>query len=172
MKRTFYSILTILISILVIYVCQSNLFQTEKSKKEGKMSYYFVARVIDGDTFIIKNDENRSERVRLIGIDAPESIKSEHKNIQFYGKEASQFLKKFLTKKYVRLEYDVRKKDKYGRTLAYVYLKNGTFVNALLVKKGYAKAISYRPNTKHQSDLKKLEKVARKKRLGIWQKER
>ncbi len=171
MKKTFYSLLTILFWIIVILFCKNYFFNDERSKKGGETSYYFVSRVIDGDTFIIKDENNKSQRVRLIGIDAPESIKSEHKDIQFYGKESSRFLKKFLTKKYVRLEYDVRKKDKYRRILAYVYLKDGTFVNSYLVKKGYAKSVSYRPNTRHQSHLNKMEKIARKKQIGMWKKQ-
>ena len=89
-------------------------------------------RVIDGDTIILNN----GERVRLIGVDTPET-KHPRKPVEYYGKEASAFTKKMIEGKEVRLEYDWQRKDKYGRTLAYVYLKNGTFLNAEIVKQGY-----------------------------------
>jgi micrococcal nuclease len=91
-----------------------------------------VIRVIDGDTIELEG----GVKVRYIGIDTPETVHPS-KPVQFMGKEASAFNRQLVEGKDVRLEYDVQRTDKYGRTLAYVYVGD-TFVNAELVKQGYA----------------------------------
>lgn len=82
-------------------------------------------RAVDGDTIVLNN----GERVRLIGVDTPET-KHPRKPVEYFGKEATAFTKRMVEGKEVRLEYDWQRKDKYGRTLAYVYLMDGTFLNA------------------------------------------
>ncbi len=88
--------------------------------------------VIDGDTIVLDGNEI----VRLIGIDTPET-KDPRKPVQYYGREAYEFTKRLVEGKKVRLSYDLNEKDKYGRTLAYVYLEDGTFLNAEVVNQGY-----------------------------------
>ena len=83
-------------------------------------------RVVDGDTIILST----KERVRLIGVDTPET-KHPNKPVEQYGKEASAFTTRIVEGKKVTLEYDQEKRDKYGRLLAYVYLEDGTFRLAL-----------------------------------------
>jgi micrococcal nuclease len=126
-------------------------------------SSYVVSRVIDGDTIVL---EDRT-RVRYIGIDTSET-KHPRKPVQYFGKEASEANKKLVEGKKVRLEYDVQKTDKYGRTLAYVYLKDGTFVNAWLVENGYAQVSTYPPNVKYQEKFLELERKAREEQKGLW----
>ncbi len=122
-----------------------------------------VNRVIDGDTFELAG----GERVRLIGINSPEY--EPWKNIkQFFGKEASDYARKLLDGKKVRLELDSQTLDKYRRTLAYVYLEDGQFVNSLLVQEGYAKAKSYPPNNRYRQVFNELEKEAKKNKKGLW----
>ena len=99
---------------------------------------YTVAKVIDGDTLKLSN----GERVRLIGIDTPESRDNpklrrdaertgqDRQAIIAMGKRATEFTKKLVEGKQVRLEFDVQQRDKYGRLLAYVYLEDGTFLNS------------------------------------------
>ena len=101
---------------------------------------HIVQRVIDGDTIELNN----GEIVRLIGVDTPET-KHPQKPVEYYGKEASAFTKKMLEGKQVRLEYDQQRKGKYQRTLAYVYLMNGTFLNAEIIKQGYGHAYTAFP---------------------------
>jgi micrococcal nuclease len=130
--------------------------------------YIYVTKVIDGDTFW-GNDAGLDEvRVRLLGIDAPESRKSEHKEVGYYGKESEDYLKALLSGKKVRLEYDVDKYDQYGRILAYVYLEDGTFVNAELIKNGYASVMTFPPNVKHADEFISLQRKARKNKAGMW----
>ena len=93
---------------------------------------HLVKRVIDGDTIQLSN----GEQVRLIGVDTPET-KHPRKPVEYFGKEASAFTKKMVEGKSVRLEYDWQRRDIYGRTLAYVYLTDGTFLNAEIIKQGY-----------------------------------
>ncbi len=68
----------------------------------------------------------------------------------------------------VRLEFDVQELDRYGRTLAYVYLEDGTFVNAWLVENGYAAVLTVPPNVKHQGLFLKLQREAREQKRGLW----
>ena len=107
---------------------------------------YEVARVIDGDTFVLADGES----VRLIGIDAPESL-------QPYGAKSKAFAERLLHGKSVRLEYDSRQRDKYGRILAYVFLDD-LFVNAELIKEGCASAYTQYPFKSEYRIFLKLEK--------------
>lgn len=124
-----------------------------------------VKRIIDGDTFVLDN----GIKVRLIGVDTPETVHPK-KEVQYFGKEASAFTKKLIDGKKVRLEYDVQKYDRYGRLLAYVYLEDGTFLNAELVKQGYANVSTFPPNVKYEQLFINLQKEARENNRGLWQK--
>jgi Staphylococcal nuclease homologue len=90
-----------------------------------------VKRVSDGDTLELST----GEKVHLIDVDTPET-KDPRKAVQYFGKEATAFTQRTVAGKRVRLEYDQQRHDKYGRTLAYVYLENGTFVNAEIIRQG------------------------------------
>ena len=122
-----------------------------------------VRSVIDGDTVQIQN----GERVRLIGINAPEY--EPWRNLEEpYGREAALFLKRLLTGKKIFLESDSEKKDKYGRTLSYAYFEDGRFINRLLVSEGYARARYYRPNGRYYQLLKEAEGEAKAGKKGLW----
>ena len=127
-----------------------------------------VYKVIDGDTFWMKDRDGRIEKIRLIGIDAPEAHKSKHKDVQRFGRESKEFLKQFLKSRKVALEYDVQKTDQYGRTLAYVYLEDGTFLNDYLIRYGYARVATFPPNVKYQKQLLASQKHARRQSMGMW----
>lgn len=127
-----------------------------------------VSKFVDGDTFWITNVKGQQERIRLIGVDAPESRRSGRKEIGFYGREASAYVERMLDGKKIRLEYDVGKYDRYKRTLAYVYLQDGTFLNAHLVENGYAMVMTVPPNVKYADLFVRLQKEARKKKKGLW----
>jgi micrococcal nuclease len=117
----------------------------------------------DGDTVsVIIN--NRKERVRLIGIDAPEMGQKS------WGKKAKKYLETILDSSgwEVTLEFDVDKRDKYGRILAYLWTKNREMVNLLMVKNGYAMLFTFPPNIKYVQDFRVAQKEAREKGLGIW----
>ncbi|MFA9398327.1 MAG: thermonuclease family protein [Clostridiaceae bacterium] len=122
-----------------------------------------VIRVIDGDTIEIEN----KQKVRFIGIDTPETVKS-NTEVQPYGKEASDFTKKMLEGKYIYIEKDVSDTDKYGRLLRYIYLEDGTFYNDLLVKEGYAKVSTYPPDVKYVDTFLESQKYAMENNKGLW----
>ena len=126
-----------------------------------------ISKVIDGDTFVLET----GKKVRLIGVDTPETVHPS-KPVEYFGKEASAFTKKMLTGKKVRLEFDQQKVGKYGRILAYVFLEDSTFFNAELIKQGYAHAYTKYPFRQDYMDLfKSLEKEAREQSKGLWAKQ-
>lgn len=121
-----------------------------------------VSQVIDGDTLRLES----GEKVRLLGIDTPES-KSTAKDVEFYGKEASAFCGDLLTGKPVRLEFEEERTDKYDRLVAYVFLEDGTLVNALLIKEGYARYLgAFRFSRK--PEFKSLHQEAKAAGRGLW----
>ena len=131
--------------------------------------FYSIKRVSDGDTVVIQDELDNQYKIRFIGIDAPESRNvGNRKQVQVFGSEAKNHLKKLLFNKKIRLEFDVQKIDRYGRTLAYVYLENGVFLNQYLVQKGYARVATFPPNIKYVYIFRKSEEKARKNKLGMW----
>jgi micrococcal nuclease len=125
-----------------------------------------VVYVVDGDTIDVEIG-GQEYRVRYIGIDAPETVKPKTP-VEWMGPEASAANKALVAGKIVFLEKDVSNVDKYGRLLRYVYLADGTCVNGELVRQGYAQAITYPPDVKHQGRLRVLEREARQASLGLW----
>lgn len=124
---------------------------------------YIVKKVIDGDTIQLET----GEAVRYIGIDAPELF-PKYGGAEFYAREAAKYNKRLVFLKKVRLEFDVEKKDNHGRLLAYVFVKN-VFVNAELIKHGYAKAMVKPPNTKYKDMLLSYQQKAMEEERGVWQ---
>ena len=141
-----------------------------------KGGYFFVERAVDGDTLKLSD----GQKVRLIGVDTPELHESDklardaarsRKDIAVIkglGRKAADFTKALVQRKRVKLEYDVKKRDRYGRTLAYVYLEDGTFVNAKIIEEGYGQIMSIPPNVKYADYFLKLEREAREKGKGLW----
>ena len=139
--------------------------------------YYTVVRVVDGDTFEL----NDKIKVRLLGIDTPEKYESkkldkdaeqsgqDKKTIKKLGKLASDYVTGFVEGKRVKLERDPKNddKDRYGRLLRYVYLEDGTCVNAKIIKDGYATVYDKFEITK-LDEFRKLQKEARENNRGLW----
>ncbi|MBQ9891299.1 MAG: thermonuclease family protein [Firmicutes bacterium] len=131
---------------------------------------YKVEKVVDGDTFYIKMD-GKSEKVRLIGIDAPESVAPSYsgKENTDEGKKASEYLEKLIKGKTVYLEYDLDTYDQYGRLLAYVYLSDEeTMVQEKILSEGYAQVMTVQPNVKYAEEFLKLQRKAREESRGFW----
>jgi micrococcal nuclease len=91
--------------------------------------------------------------------------------IQAMGREASKYTKRLVDSKRVKLEFDVDKHDRYGRLLAYVYLEDGTFVNARILEDGYGQVMTIPPNVKYADMFLKLQQKAREERKGLWGKD-
>jgi len=126
-----------------------------------------VNRVIDGDTFTTR----QGEKIRLLGINAPE-IRHESSRAEPYGETAKETLTKLITGKQVRLGFDQETIDKYGRTLAHVYLRDGTWVNGEMLRLGSAFVYTFPPNVKSVEALIGFEKQAMSNNIGIWQEKR
>jgi micrococcal nuclease len=124
-----------------------------------------VERVVDGDTILVRID-GRSERVRYIGVDTPESVKPGTR-VQCFGKAAAAANRRLVAGREVRLEYDAEARDRYGRLLAYVY-RGELLVNAELIRRGYAKPLEIAPNLAHAPQLRELATAARRGRRGLW----
>ena len=124
------------------------------------LTYFTVTKVIDGDTI----DIDTGERVRLICIDSPEYYEN-------YYEEAKEFLEDLILDKEVKLEKDISEVGKYGRLVRYIYLKDGTFVNEVMVKEGYATAYWYEPDITLCPIIQDAEDYAKEHELGIWEDE-
>jgi len=126
-----------------------------------------VVRVIDGDTIEVCCIGWKRESIRYIGINTPET-RHATKGVEAYGKEAAEANARLVSGKTIRLEFDVQQRDRHGRLLAYVYLEDGSFVNALLVEQGYAQVMTVPPNVKYQELFLKLQQDARTASRGLW----
>ena len=125
-----------------------------------------VERVVDGDTVVLST----KERVRYIGVDTPE-LHHPRKPVERYAREAKEFNRRLVEGKKVRLEFDVQRYDKYNRLLAYVYLEDGAFVNAEIMRQGYAQLLTIPPNVKYADLFVKLQRQAREAKRGLWGKQ-
>lgn len=130
-------------------------------------------KVVDGDTLWVVNDGER-EKVRLIGIDTPESVHSDKSKNNEYGEMASEYVKTMLADtEYLYLSYDEEITDRYGRTLAYVWLTDDTsdianMLNATILIDGYAINKEYKPNVKYAPEFEKLRSIAEESDIGLW----
>jgi micrococcal nuclease len=126
-----------------------------------------VVRVVDGDTIRVDGPAGE-EAVRYIGIDTPESVKP-GSPVECFAKRASAFNERLLEGERVRLVRDVEERDRYGRLLAYVYrARDGLFVNAELVRRGFATVATFPPNVAHEREFRRLAKRARLSGRGLW----
>jgi micrococcal nuclease len=131
--------------------------------------FEYVQRVVDGDTLVL----GTGERVRLISVDAPESVRP-NTPVQRFGKEAADFTRRMVEGKRVRLEYDQanaanghKDNTQQKRTLAYVFLEDGTLLNAEIIKQGYGHALTRYPFSRME-EFRHLEREAREQRRGLW----
>ncbi|MEK6690995.1 MAG: thermonuclease family protein [Nitrospirota bacterium] len=141
--------------------------ESKKQKEDSevlkeKVEFRKVIRIIDGDTIVLDG----GEKVRLIGVDTPET-KDPRKPVEYFGWEATRFTKEMVEGKRVRLEYDWQRQDKYERTLAYIFLEDGTFLNAEIIKQGYGFAYTKYP-FKYLEEFRQYEREARENSRGLW----
>jgi len=125
-----------------------------------------VVAVVDGDTIKVEMD-GIVYTVRYIGIDTPETVHPS-KPVEWMGTEASAANESLVGGQVVFLEKDVSETDRYGRLLRYVYLLDGTFVNAMLVRMGYAQVSTYPPDVRYQELFLQMQQEAMDAGLGLW----
>ncbi len=155
------------IGLVALLLALAGLWPSVSKPQPVETQQAVVRRVSDGDTVVLID----GRRVRYIGIDTPE-LHHPTKPVQYYAREAAEFNRQLVEGKQVRIEYDLERKDKYGRTLAYLYLPDGTFVNAELVRQGYAHTLTIPPNVRHADEFTQLQREARTARRGLWNKQR
>ena len=127
--------------------------RTKQKDSEKKLFKAQLIRVVDGDTLLV-NFEDREVYVRLIGIDAPESVNPDETKNTPEGIEASKWLKDYLKDiNEIQLEFDIERTDKYDRILAYVYVDE-KMLNKTILENGYAKKMTIEPNTKYVNVIK------------------
>ncbi|MBX7152326.1 thermonuclease family protein [bacterium] len=140
-----------------------------------------IIKIIDGDTFVIRY-EGKEEKIRLIGIDTPESkanIKAgkdasrsgkDVETIVAQGQSAKRFVETLIEPgSSVRVELDVQHRDKYGRLLGYLYLDDGKMLNEEIIKAGYASPMTYPPNVRYEKRFRTAYQWARDNKKGLWQ---
>lgn len=130
--------------------------------------WYTVTRVVDGDTIVVTKN-GMEDRVRLLGIDTPETVHPT-KEVECFGKEASNFTTHHLAGERVQLETDQTQglRDQHDRLLAYVYLGDGSLFNQTLVHEGYAYEYTYDEPYKYQRVFRQAERDAREQKDGLW----
>ncbi len=165
---------TLITTILTAAICAavSLIYTQTKAFKLPELpaitpGFYAVTHVTDGDTIEV-NMDGKAEKVRMIGVDTPET-KKPNAPVQCYGPEASDFAHKTLTGKSVRLEADPNddNRDRYGRLLRYVYLQDGSLFEEALISQGYGFAYVSFPFNK-KSEFSKLQDSARAANIGVW----
>jgi len=132
-------------------------------------SPYAVTAVHDGDTISVRISGSskagqRTEKLRLIGIDAPEMKQGK------WGQKAKKRLRDIINRnrRTVNIEFDADRRDKYGRLLGYVWSRNSYMINERLVREGYAVLYTIPPNVRYANRLSSAQKTARSKKRGIW----
>lgn len=138
------------------------LLMTFSCSSMSRNTLYRVERIVDGDTLVLE----KIGKVRLIGVDTPETV-DRRKPVQYFGKEASLFLKNIALGKEVSIEYDQNKKDRYGRALGYLFLPDGTLINLKIIEEGYGFAYTKYP-FKRIEEFRKAEARARTIEKGLW----
>ena len=159
--QAFFSLLTLLIVWVMAPTAQQQLPATLQP------GTYRVVSIDDGDTIIVDMN-GTDEKVRFIGVDTPET-KDPRKPIQCFGRAATEFTKNLIGNRPVRLEADPTNtnRDRYNRLLRYVYLPDGTLVNAEIIKQGYGFAYVNFPVQK-MDEFRSLQKEAREQNRGLW----
>jgi micrococcal nuclease len=159
-RRTLRTITILITTIVVLLYSFYSRYHIVKSLPEGMVR---VVKVYDGDTIGVMVNGGR-EKVRLIGIDAPEMGQ------QPWGRMAKEHLRKLLENSdwVVAIEFDLQDRDKYGRLLRYVTTTDGSMINVQMLRDGYAILLTIPPDIKHVDELTKAQREARDKGLGIW----
>lgn len=158
---------------------QETVSQTEENKEQ--LEAVTLVRVVDGDTVVVRRDSGETIKVRLIGIDTPESVNPDTSKNTESGKTASDYVKRELpVNQTYYLEYDEEKEDKYGRTLAYLWYTNDIIependeyvsvfmLNAVLLKKGYATTMRIEPNVKYADMFERIKNNAKESKAELW----
>lgn len=166
--RNLYYILISAITLILAISCYCPIKNSDRIYDDN---HHTVIKIIDGDTFWVKNKDSVQFKVRLIGVDTPEIRNTRNRKKGYYAQEAKNYVDSLIYDKVVRLEFDVDSLDRYGRTLAYIFLEDGKFLNLNLLQEGYGRLMTVPPNIKYIDRFTKAEQQAIRNRKGMWQKD-
>jgi micrococcal nuclease len=152
--------------VVAVLACASAVGWWLGDAQRGTKPEVRVVDVIDGDTVVVAFADGRTDIVRLLGIDTPET-KHPTKGVECFGPEAAAFTTEHLLDRVVRLESDIERRDVYGRRLAYLTV-HGTRFNDVLLRRGYARFLVIPPNDRHGRTLLTEELDARHHHRGLW----
>jgi micrococcal nuclease len=157
----------LLLVLVVVLAVAGGRVSADRQERGPQGAEGTVTRVVDGDTVHV-DLAGIDETVRYIGVDTPESRRP-GTPVQCFAKVASARNAALVDGEEVRLRFDVERRDRYGRLLAYVYRSDdGLFVNERLVRDGYARSLTVPPNVRHADRFARLQREARKARRGLW----
>lgn len=163
-KRHIWIFLIISVLVLCVYTLRPNNVHNVIGLEKTH-----VVRIVDGDTLVV--DKDGGQKIRLIGVDTPESVDINHpeRNCE-EGKIATEYLKDLVEEQDVYLEFDSKYKDRFDRVLAYVYLDEDgkTMVQVKLLEDGMAQVMPVRPNLRYKSDFEKVQETAKESKTGFW----
>lgn len=161
MRRHFTKLLVLKTAALFLLFVFLIIYATEGRTWAERPVTADVIKVNDGDSIIVRLG-NKKEKIRLIGIDAPEIRQRP------WGLMAKKHLMALVGRSYVKIETDIVKRDRYGRLLAYVWTADGRFVNLEMLRDGYAVIYTFPPNVSHLDELRAAQTEAKNKKTGIW----
>ena len=163
------AVVLLIVGIVLLLITDEEGGQGKAERGDGQRSKSVgadVIRVVDGDTAQMELDVGDEEGVRFIGVDTPESV-APGQPVECYGKKASRFTTGLIEGQRVTLRFGEERRDVYDRLLAYVYLGD-RFVNAELVRLGYARTLEIAPNVDHADRFARLQQSAANAGLGLW----
>jgi len=165
MKVKQHFFLSFLLALVLLVGCGDLLFEVAEERVVVQPlpagEEVTLDRIIDGDTIDVRFADGRRERVRYIGMDTPE------RDQPFFA-EATEANRRLIEDQTLILVKDVSERDRFGRLLRYVYLTDGTFVNAELVRQGYARVVTFPPDVAEIDGFLRLQQDARENRRGLW----
>lgn len=164
-RRGFRRFAPLLILLAILLVALGRAFFSGSSSPPETLAEgtYRVQRVVDGDTLLLKNDA----RIRLIGVDTPETVKPNHP-VEPFGPEAKAFTEEFVAGGEVRLQFDRERLDKHGRFLAYAWVGD-RMLNEELARAGLARAeLHFHYSSAMKKRFQRAEAEAKAARRGIW----
>ncbi len=163
MAKKQIKILSIAILTLVFLLYGWMAKNASEGKKPDENNSVYIEKVIDGDS-VAANIRGKREQIRFIGIDAPELSQKP------WGRRSKKFLEDLISASgwQARIEYDVEKRDKYDRILAYLWSRDNKLINEEMLSNGYAVLFTFPPNVKHADRLKAAQVIARENKRGIW----
>lgn len=177
MIKKLHLILILIIFITIFYYSFTNIANNSANNNiqnnkefiiDGLDGPYQVSRIVDGDT-IVAFINNKKEKVRLIGINTPETV-DKRKPVECFGKKAKEYLNELLNNKVIYLKNDITQtnRDKYNRLLRYVITTDGVNINEKMIADGYAYEYTYKDKYELHSSFKSAQNEAKIKEIGLW----